>query len=128
MADTLSTIVMVVMLVLGVSYMLQPGQWVKVSRETIDSPHRFLTVAPLLLVFGLAIIINHNVWDLSWPVVVTVFGWILTIKGALYLIAPNVVRAFANWPEQSMRIYVRSSGVVITILGLMLVYHYSQAA
>ena len=40
---------------------------------------------------GLAIELVHNVWVADWRVLITLFGWINTIGGALRLLAPTWV-------------------------------------
>jgi hypothetical protein len=39
---------------------------------------------------GLAVVLTHNIWELSWTIFVTLLGWVALIKGTLYLIAPKL--------------------------------------
>jgi len=43
---------------------------------------------------GLAVILTHNVWVASWPVLITIFGWAALIKGVAYLFAPAALAEF----------------------------------
>lgn len=45
---------------------------------------------------GLAIIITHNVWELSWRGVVTLFGWAALSKGIFYVAFPETLRITAG--------------------------------
>lgn len=128
MAETISTIVAFVLVVLGFSYFLQADRWTRVARYAIDSPHRFLITALVMIVFGLVIVINHNLWVLGWPVVTTIFGWILTIKGASFLVYPQFAGLFANWDDPSMLRYIRVAGVALAVIGAVLAYHHMAAA
>ena len=41
---------------------------------------------------GLAVILNHNIWEWSWSVWITLFGWSALIKGFMYLMYPDVLK------------------------------------
>jgi hypothetical protein len=41
----------------------------------------------LAMTAGLAIVLTHNVWVANWPVLITIFGWLGTIGGAVRIIA-----------------------------------------
>jgi cytochrome bd-type quinol oxidase subunit 2 len=66
------------------------------KRTTVDTMTALVHDAPVLflacllaLVAGLAIVLAHNVWSGgALPVVVTLFGWIVLIKGLIFLLLP----------------------------------------
>ena len=39
---------------------------------------------------GLLIVIGHNIWVQSWPVVITLVGWVLILQGMLRVFWPEV--------------------------------------
>lgn len=41
---------------------------------------------------GLAIILSHNIWEMSWRGVITLFGWIALLKGITYVAFPDFLR------------------------------------
>ncbi|MPZ40935.1 MAG: hypothetical protein GEU95_23385 [Rhizobiales bacterium] len=43
----------------------------------------------LAMTAGLAIVLTHNVWVANWPVLITIFGWLGLIGGAVRMIAPQ---------------------------------------
>ncbi len=45
---------------------------------------------------GLAIVLTHNVWVASWPVLITLFGWLTTIGGAVRIAFPDQVRTMGD--------------------------------
>lgn len=47
----------------------------------------------LLFVAGLAIVRAHNVWSLSWRVLVTVLGWLSLAAGLYRMAAPSAPQA-----------------------------------
>jgi hypothetical protein len=54
---------------------------------------------------GLAIVLAHNVWTADWRVLITLFGWLNAIGGAVRLIAPA-------WVMQTGRAMLRRPGFV----------------
>ena len=44
----------------------------------------------LLFVAGLSIVRSHNYWVRSWPVVVTLTGWIVMLLGLFRMFAPEL--------------------------------------
>jgi uncharacterized protein YjeT (DUF2065 family) len=79
-----------VFLITGLSHLMQPRVWI---RFFLDMRERGET-AGLLNAYvhaptGLLIVAFHNVW--SWPgVALTLIGWSLTLKGALYFCWPQL--------------------------------------
>src|SRR6266550_4293830 len=86
-----------------------------------DRPLLFI-LAMLGLLAGLAIVLAHNVWSGgALPVVVTLFGWILLIRGALLLfLSPEAVAGWIDFLhfEQLFHLY---AGITL-VLGLYLTY------
>ena len=43
----------------------------------------------LMLVLGLLIVVDHNIWIPDWPVIITIIGWILLLQGLMRLFVPD---------------------------------------
>lgn len=50
----------------------------------------------LNLLFGIIILVIHHVWILDWPILITIIGWILVIRG---LIATYFPIPFMNYSK-----------------------------
>ncbi len=57
--------------------------------------HEFITSQPMVvfsggvgLLFGLLIVISHNVWVAAWPVLITLIGWFLLIQALIRIFFP----------------------------------------
>jgi hypothetical protein len=75
----------------------------------------------LALVIGIVIVLNHNVWGASWPVVITVYGWGGIIKGIWLIVFPNSVYKFTRaYNKHPGLLSVHS--VIILLIGLVLTY------
>ena len=80
-----------VILALGLRMVLSPNRLNETTRRFLADSPLVLISGVLAMTAGLAIVNTHNLWVWGWPVVVTVFGWLLLIGGALRVTAPELV-------------------------------------
>jgi len=69
------TVIAVVFLVLGLSYLVQVRLWTTLIREILERPHRFLLPSVGLLVVGLALIAGRGPEALRRPGVVGLYNF-----------------------------------------------------
>lgn len=48
----------------------------------------------IAIVIGMLIIENHNYWEKSWTIVITLIGWIALIKGILLIAFPKITNLY----------------------------------
>ena len=85
-----------------------------------DSPLLLLTGFVTLAV-GLVMITAHNSWGNPPAVVISLLGWLTTLRGALLLLAPDVVVKLASAALQSS-IFPLLAGAVTALIGLWLAF------
>jgi hypothetical protein len=73
------------------------------------------------LAAGLAIVLTHNVWVASWRVLITLIGWLLLIRGAVRIVAPEIVMGYAAKVIRNKQV-IPAAGAVVGVLGLVLCY------
>ena len=67
---------------------------VATATAMIHQPAFMLIFGMIALVAGLAIVLSHNLWSGGvLPVVVTIFGWVILIRGLLLLFLPEATIA-----------------------------------
>ncbi|MBU2540873.1 MAG: hypothetical protein KJ593_03125 [Candidatus Omnitrophica bacterium] len=75
------------------------------------------------LLFGLLVVIIHNVWVASWVVIITIFGWGGIVKGIWLIIFPNTIDKFMQVYQKKqalLKVYlvlILALGVFLTIKG-----------
>lgn len=87
----------------------------------------FLT-HPALLAFqgainifsGLILILVHNVWIWSWPVVITLFGYFLLFRGIFIFLCPETAVTWGKKMQESKKL--PCLGIILLLLGLWLSY------
>src|ERR1700732_4918976 len=77
-----------VMLVVGLAVFANQRGFRDMSEEFLASRALMFLSGLIIMPAGLAIVLTHNVWTADWRVLITVFGWLLTIGGATRLFEP----------------------------------------
>lgn len=124
MQELIEKVFSLVILLTGLSAALHARFWVKLATDMVNKPETAFAVMCLVLPLGLVVVIGHNVWVADWPVAITVFGWIVTIKSSLFLLLPQSVTSFTGWPETSMRRLTTINGVAMAVIGAVLTYQF----
>ena len=65
---------------------------------TNASAHLVYLNGTLLFVAGLAIVRSHNRWTASWPVLITLMGWVFLLVGLVRMIAPVSAQQATQYP------------------------------
>lgn len=106
------------MVVIGAAVLLNARRFSDYAREFIDHPALLFLSSILLLPAGIAIVLVHNVWVADWPVIVTIFGWLLILSSAIRLLAPEFVIAQARHVI-SMPSMPAIAGAIWLLIGLI---------
>ena len=114
-------------LICGLSHVLYPRQWTELLWPLRDRPNGGFILALIGLPVGLIIVVGHNIWVWDVPVLVTIFGWVGTLKSAAYLLLPGahtgVMRASERMAGHRPEIAFRIVGTAMAVLGAATAYH-----
>jgi hypothetical protein len=70
-------------------------------RDFFDHPAIVFLTGIILIFLSTMFLIQYNVWDKSWHTIVTVFAWLVLIKGLAYIFFPKMlnesVAKFRSW-------------------------------
>ena len=108
--------------IVALAMMTRRQSAVATVRALIASPPLLLLVEVIGLAGGLAMILGHNIWSGgALPVVVTLVGWLMAIRGAALLaLSPSVTMKLFEALRYEQLFYVYMGGTLI--LGLYLTY------
>lgn len=77
--------------------------------------------AAINLILGLLLVLSHNIWELNWKVIITIFGYLALLKGILHLFATQFSHRLAvKMRDSDAFVY---AGVIYIALGAYLLYH-----
>jgi hypothetical protein len=80
-----------VMLVVGLAIFANQQAFRELAEEFMASRALMFLSGLLIMPVGLAIVLTHNVWTANWRLLITLFGWLCAIGGALRLFGPLIV-------------------------------------
>ncbi|MFG0257638.1 MAG: hypothetical protein ACF8GE_07030 [Phycisphaerales bacterium JB043] len=88
--STIQFIAAVSFLLVGLSHLLRPREWASlfIRLRALEEPGVFLIVLMTFPIVSL-IIGFHNVWS-GLPTVLTIVGWIMCLKCAIYSVFPGI--------------------------------------
>ena len=65
-------------------------------KEIVASKGLLAVSGEISLIFGLVIVLDHSVWELSWRGLVTLMGYLILLKGIMRLAFPAQVKKCAT--------------------------------
>ena len=80
-----------VMLVIGLAVLTNQRAFRAMAEEFLASRALIFLSGLLIMPVGLAIVLTHNIWAADGRVMITLFGWLNVIGGAVRLFAPAYV-------------------------------------
>ena len=102
----------------GVGILINPDFYKKVYQDFIDNGMALYLGGFTALAIGYLLVTFHNVWEMDWHVIITIFGWIALIKGMLILVRPQAIIAIAKVfvnNEKALKI----EAIVVLLIGLL---------
>jgi len=109
------------LLLTGAGIVLNPKSFRTIAGEVVRSVTLVYLFGFMDLAAGLAIVLTHNVWVASWRVLITLLGWLLLIRGAVRIVAPETIMGYAAKVIRNKQV-IPSAGAVVGVLGLVLCY------
>jgi hypothetical protein len=107
-----------VMLVIGLALFANQRGFRDIAEEFLASRALMFLSGLLIMPVGLAIALTHNVWTANWRVLITLFGWLCAIGGALRLFGPLfVVKAGHAMLKQPY--FTTVAAAIWVVLGLL---------
>lgn len=79
----LAKLVGLYLLILGLLTLLRSRQIKALSKELSASKITLAVSAEISLLFGLVIAIDHPIWEMSWRGLITLFGYLMILRGII---------------------------------------------
>jgi hypothetical protein len=107
-----------VMLVIGLAVFANQRGFRDMAEEFMASRAMMFLAGIVLMPAGLAIVLTHNLWTADWRVLITIFGWLNVVGGAIRLAGPPFLtqtgRAMLKQPY-----FTPVAAAIWVILGLL---------
>jgi hypothetical protein len=76
-------------LIVGLSHLAQPGEWLKFFAVVKQTGVAGFIIAMFTLPVGLLLLVGHQVWRWEPALFLTVAGWGMTVKSTIYMLLPR---------------------------------------
>ena len=115
----LSQVFGIYLIVGGIAIWFRRRYFVPVLGDFAHDPMMRLIVGTMELVGGLFLVLTHNVWSSAAASLVSLFGWMLALEGAFYMLASDatVTRMYAVLNRPAWFIF---GGIFALIVGVYL--------
>ena len=120
--DTIILVTKILSIYLVVSglFLLVKGKTVPhVIRDLFDHPAVTYLTGIILIFLASMYLIQYNIWDGTWKTAITVFVWLVGIKGLAYIFAPKFVSEMAV--RKSRQLFC-AYGVIAIAVGVYLFF------
>jgi len=74
----------------------------------------------LLLMLGILLTVSHQVWTRDWRVVITIFGWLILVKGIMRILFHNTVKKLIEKKKSDKRFLLAE--IVTFFISIYLLY------
>lgn len=105
---------------LAIPMIFAPKSTNTVTRAFLEDKPLILISGILAMLAGLSIVNTYNAWKADWTIIITLFGWALTLGGASRIIMPHfVVNKVGNSMIENPTA-TRVAGIVWLAIGILL--------
>lgn len=117
----LAQVIGIVMFVLGFGFLCNAGYYQKLYTTLLKDDGFVFVSTVLVLVLGTVLVLTHNIWESSWVVIITIFGWIGLFKGFMLAVFPKAILKMSAGIFKTKGLFI-FAGVFYIIFGGVLLY------
>jgi len=107
---------------LGIAGIFNPKRIGKLYQLMMQNDALLYLGGIIALFIGAFVVSVHNIWIASWPVIISIIGWISLIKGFGLVSCSGFAKSLSFMYEKSASFY-RGIGLILLLIGLFLTYH-----
>lgn len=108
-------------LIVGAAVLIRWDQMAAIVKAFFFDPPLVYLSGAMALIFGLVIVLFHNIWALDWRLAITIVGYLAVLKGLLRLWVPDRLQVLV-FRDVSFRAAV-VVGIVLMLLGVYFLHH-----
>lgn len=108
-------------LAIGLGLLVKPDNFQKMVEGLDADPGDTYMWGLFVLIIGSLIVVSHNLWVASWPVIITIIGWGAVLKGFALILYPESLLWFTRRFGKDSAMY-RGIGVFVLVVALAIGY------
>ena len=95
-------------------------KFIEIERYAAKNPAMICLSGFFFLIFGVLLVVGHQLWTRDWRVIITIIGWMIFIKGIGRIFFPEAVRKIIK-KKNNNRSFLLAE-VLALIVSLYLIY------
>ncbi len=107
------------LLIVPAAVLLKRKQFAGLANEFVTNLAVVFLSGLISLVFGLLMVVSHNVWTADWRAIITTIGWLALAKGVVRILFPKKLATLAIDPASAKGTFAL---IVLLGLGIYLTY------
>lgn len=109
------------LLIMGISLFTNARQLKTIMSDVAAQPALLFISGAIALIFGILIVLTHNIWQSNWRILITLIGWLSLFKGIIRIIFPHrAAKYILKFKRNPSMYYVMS--LIVFVLGIYLTY------
>lgn len=105
--------------IVAIGLMLNPKFYQGMMEDFLKNSALLYLGGVLALIFGIVVVLFHNVWVAGWQVIITIFGWMGLIKGIWLIVFPNSTGKLTQFYQKKPAL-LKVHMLIVLVIGLLL--------
>ena len=109
------------LVIVSAAFILKANELKPVALDMVRNSSLVMFSGILALIFGILIVVSHNIWVMDWRVIITLLGWLALLKGVMRLFFPEFAMSKMKKCVENNASYTMMM-LITLFIGLVLLY------
>jgi hypothetical protein len=87
----------------------------------LNNPSLMFTIGAFVTIFGILLVVSHNIWQWNWRLIITLIAWVILLKGVSIFLFPQFMDRISMRFIQDIH-FAYAIAAFEMIMGLLLIY------
>jgi hypothetical protein len=117
----LSKVIGLYLILISSAMLIDMNQFIASVTQMINDAPLLTVCGYFTVILGLLLVVSHNIWEWHWRVIITLFAWLVLIKGTSLIFFPQFIDSASMMFLQNIHVAYGTAGFDL-ILGILLAY------
>ena len=109
------------LVIVSAAFILKANELKPMALDMVRNSSLVMFSGILALIFGILIVVSHNIWVMDWRVIITLLGWLALLKGVMRLFFPEFAMSKMKKCVENNASYTMMM-LITLFIGLVLLY------
>ena len=117
----LSKVIGIYLIIVSLAMLVNMPQFIKSVHNLIHDEPSMCVAGFVTCILGVLMVVSHNIWQWNWRMVITLFSWLVLLKGISIIFYPQFIGNTAILFMHNTHV-TYSAAIIDLALGLLLCY------